>query len=58
MKKGTESEESIHICCDKHKQIFTRMGNAYLCMRTLKITDNLILKTKDHICKTINVERI
>ena len=29
------------------------MDNAYRCMRTLKITDKLISKTKDHICKTI-----
>ena len=29
------------------------MDNAYRCMRTLKITDKLISKTKDHICKTM-----
>ena len=29
------------------------MDNAYRCMRTLTITDDLITKTKDHICKTM-----
>ena len=29
------------------------MDNAYRCMRTLKITDDLISNTKDHICKTM-----
>ena len=29
------------------------MDNAYRCMRILKITDDLILKTKVHICKTM-----
>ena len=29
------------------------MNNAYRCMRTLTITDDLITKTKDHICKTM-----
>ena len=53
MNKGTESEENINIYCDKHKQILTEINNAYRCMRTLKITDDLISKTKDHICKTI-----
>ena len=28
------------------------MDNAYRCMRTLNITDDLISKTKDHIYKT------
>ena len=32
---------------------FTEMNNAYRCMRTLKITNKLISKTKDHICKTM-----
>ena len=29
------------------------MDNAYRCMRTLTITDNLISTTKDHICEKI-----
>ena len=29
------------------------MDNVYRCMRILAITDDLITKTKDHICKTI-----
>ena len=29
------------------------MDNAYCCMRTLKITDNLISKIKYYICKTM-----
>ena len=29
------------------------MDNAYRCMRTLIVTDELITKTKDHICKTM-----
>ena len=32
---------------------FTEMDNGYRCMRTLTITDDLISKTKDHICKTM-----
>ena len=47
MNKGT----NMH--CDKHKQIFALMDNAYRCMRTLKITDKLISKTNDHTCKTM-----
>ena len=51
MKEGTVSDENINMYCDKHKQIFTEIDNAYRCMRTLKITDELISKTKDNICK-------
>ena len=47
MNKGT----NMH--CDKHKHIFALMDNAYHCMRILKITDKLILKTNDHTCKTM-----
>ena len=39
MNKATVSEENIHIYCDKHKQIFIEMDNAYRCTRTLKITE-------------------
>ena len=53
MNKDTVSDDNISMYCDKHKQIVTEMDNAYRCMRTVKITDKLILKTKDHICKTI-----
>ena len=53
MNKGTESDENINIYCDKHKQFFTEMDNAYRCMRTFKVTDDLNSKTKDHICKTM-----
>ena len=38
--------------CDKHTQI-TEMDNPYCCMRTLKITDELISKIKDHVCKIL-----
>ena len=51
--KGTVSDNNINIHCDKHKQMFTEMDNAYRCMRTLKLMDEIILKTKDHICKTM-----
>ena len=53
MNKGTVSENNIDIYCKEHKQILTEMDNAYRCMRTLTITDDLITKTKDHICKTM-----
>ena len=53
MNKGIVSKENTHIYHDKHKQMFTEMDNAYRCMRTLKITDDLISKTKDYICKKI-----
>ena len=39
--------------CKEHKQILTEMDNAYRCMRTVTITDDLITKTKEHICKTM-----
>ena len=53
MNKGIVSDDNIYMYCDKHKQNFAEMDNAYRCMRTLKITDNLILKTNKHICKTM-----
>ena len=43
--------ETINMYCDKHKHFFTEMDSVYRCMRTLKITDMLFSKTKDHICK-------
>ena len=51
--KGTVSEDNINIYCKEHKQILTEMDNAYRCMKILTITDDLITKTKDHICKTM-----
>ena len=57
MNKGTVSNDNINMYCDKYKHIFTEMDNAYRCMRTLKITDKLISKTKDHICKTMLLRR-
>ena len=51
--KGTLSDENINMYYDKHKHFFTEMNNAYRCMRTIKNTDELISKTKDHICKTM-----
>ena len=39
--------------CDKHKQILNEMDHAYRCMRTLKITNELNSKTKDHITNTM-----
>ena len=53
MNKGTVSEDNINTYCKEHKQILTGMNNAYRCMRTLTITDDLITKTKVHICKTM-----
>ena len=52
MNTSIVSDDYINIYCDKHKHIFTEMYNAYRCIRTLKITDKLISRTKDHICKT------
>ena len=48
MNKGTVSEENVNIYCDEHKQNLIEMDNAYCCIRTLTITDDLITKTKDH----------
>ena len=53
MNKGIVSDDYINIYCKEHKQILTEMNCAYRCMRTLTITDDLISKTKDHICKTM-----
>ena len=47
------SENNINIYYKEHKQILTEMDNAYRCMKTLTITDDLITKTKDHICQTM-----
>ena len=46
MNKGTVSENNIDIYCKEHKQILIEMDNAYRCMRTLTITDNLITKNE------------
>ena len=53
MNKSEVSVKNINNYCDKHKHILTEMDNAYRCMRTLKVTDDLIPKTNDHICKTM-----
>ena len=53
MNKGTVSEDNITIYCNEHKQNLIEIDNAYHCMRTLTIVDDLITKTKDHICKTV-----
>ena len=53
MNKGTVSNDNINIYCDKHKQFYTEMDNTYRYTRTLQITDILISKTKNHICKTM-----
>ena len=53
MNKGTVSDDNMNMYCDKHKQFFTEINNAYHCIRTLKITNMLISKIKYHICKTM-----
>ena len=53
MNKGTVSDENIDMYGNKRKQIFVEMDNTYRCTRTFKITDELISKTKGHICKTM-----
>ena len=51
LNKGTVSEENINMYCNEHKEILTELDNAYRCMRTLTITDDLITKTTYYICK-------
>ena len=53
MSKDIVSEESINMYCEKHKQNFNEIDHAYRCTTLLKITDELILKTKDHVYNTI-----
>ena len=53
MNKGIVSDNNIDVYCKDHKQILTEMDNAYRYMRTLTITNDLITKTKDHICKSM-----
>ena len=53
MNQGTVSEHNIDIYCKEHRKFLTEMDNAYCCMRTVTITDDLIIKTKEHICKTM-----
>ena len=47
------TEDNINIYCNEHKHILIKTDNAYHCMRTLTITDDLITKTKDRICKSM-----
>ena len=51
--KGEVFVENINNYCNKHKQFVSEMDNSYRCMRTLKVTDDLIYKIKDHVCKTM-----
>ena len=53
MNKETVSENKIDIYCKDHRQILSEMDNAYRCMRTLTVTDELISKMKDHVCQTM-----
>ena len=53
MNKSTVSDDNINMYCDKRKLIFTEINNVYRCMRILNITEELISKTKDLICKTM-----
>ena len=43
---------------DKHKQYFNEIDHAYRSMRTLKDTDELISKIKDHVYKNVIVKRV
>ena len=43
----------ILTCIVINTKQFTEMDNAYRCTRTSKITDELISKTTDEICKTM-----
>ena len=52
--KGTVSDDNINIYCDKHNHIFNEIDNNYCCMKALKITDKLILKTKFIYIKQYN----
>ena len=47
----------ILTCIVKTQTNFTEIDNAYHCMRTLKYTNNLISKKKEHVCKTISLWR-
>ena len=49
MNKDTVTKENINIYCDKHKQSFNEMNHIYRSMISLNITDELILKPKDHV---------
>ena len=40
MNKGTVSEDSINIYCDKHKDTFNEIYHVYHCMRSLNLNDN------------------
>ena len=42
---------------DKHKQTFSEMDHVYRCMRTIKITDELISKTHYHVYKIMLLSR-
>ena len=37
--------------CDKHEQFFIEIDHTYRCMRTLKITDELITEIKIMLIK-------
>ena len=49
MNKGSVSEKYINMYCDKCKQFFKAMNHTHRFIRSLKITDRLISKTKDDV---------
>ena len=41
---GTITEDNMSMYCDKYTQILNKMDYAYRCMRSLNITNELIIK--------------
>ena len=53
MNKGSVSEKSINIYCDKRKRFFKEINHTHRFIRSLKIADKLISKTKDDVYNII-----
>ena len=57
MSKGLVTNEEICLVTNKYKSLLNEVDEAYRCIRTINVDDNLIKKTRIHIQKTMLVWR-
>ena len=57
LNKGIVSDEDISLITSKYKTLYTEIDEAYRCIGSLNIDDNLIGKTRIHIQKTLCLSR-
>ena len=55
--KGIVIEDSINNVCDKYREILKEINQAYRCMRSLDITNEFIIQTKNHGNNTMLIRR-